>query len=94
MRWDGSESKFDSFKEELIGFYLQMGIGYLFDKDFQKDYLKMGVDCFLHHLDEVPSKLQLQKEIQALYGAIKVACGRRNPARSTFIKFNRTKDGI
>ena len=40
------------------------------------------------------SKLQLQKEIQALYGAIKVACGRRNPARSTFIKFNRTKDGI
>ena len=91
--WDGSIDLFEIFRNNVEGHYGQIGAGYLFDSDFQEEYLEKGVDCYIDFLNEVPSVSQIKKNAHALYGSILNACqsgvGRR------ILMENRSKqDGI
>jgi hypothetical protein len=51
--WDGTIDRFD------VGYYEQIGAGYLFYLDFQEASLAKGVDCYIDFLDDVPSASQI-----------------------------------
>jgi hypothetical protein len=53
--WDGTIDRFEVFRNDVEGYYGQIGAGYLFDSSFQEAYLERGVDCHDDFLDEVPS---------------------------------------
>jgi hypothetical protein len=55
VTWDRSIDRFEIFRNNLEGHYGQTGAGYLFDTDFQAEYLERGTDCFVDFLDEVPT---------------------------------------
>jgi hypothetical protein len=55
VTWDGSIDRFEVFRNNVEGNYGQSSAGYLFDPEFQAEYLDRGPDCFVDFLDEVPS---------------------------------------
>jgi hypothetical protein len=55
--WDGTIDRFEVFRKNVEGHNGQIGAGYLFDSNFQEDYLERDVDCYVDFLDEVPSAL-------------------------------------
>jgi hypothetical protein len=72
--WDGTIDRFEVFRKNVEGHYVQIGAGYLFDSSFQEAYLERGVDCYIDFLDEVPSASQIKKDAHALYGTLLSAC--------------------
>jgi hypothetical protein len=74
VTWDGSIDRFEVFRNNVEGHYGKSSAGYLFDPDFQTEYLESGPDCFVDFLDEVPSASQIRKNMRALYVALLSAC--------------------
>ena len=74
VTWDGSFDTFTACRNKVEGHYGQTGAGYLFDKAFQKCYLRYGVACIKEFQDDVHSTSQIKKDIHALFGALCCAC--------------------
>jgi hypothetical protein len=91
--WDGTIDRFEVFRNNVEGHHGQIGVGYLFDSNFQEAYLERGVDCYADFLDEVPSASQIKKDARALYGALLSAY--QSGVRCRILMENRDKqDGI
>jgi hypothetical protein len=45
--WDGTIDRFEVFRNNVEGYYGQIGAGYLFDSSFQEVYLERDVDCYV-----------------------------------------------
>jgi hypothetical protein len=76
VSWDGSIDRFEVFRNNIEGHYVQIGAGYLFHSSSQQAYLERGVDCYVDFLDEVPSASQIKKDARVLYGVVITACKR------------------
>ena len=93
ITWNGDLETYQEFKDSLIGHYIQSGAGYLFDKDFQKQYLELGLDCHLNFPEELSNSYQLKKEIQSLYGALKSSC-KKGIGSVVLLNHKDSQDGI
>jgi hypothetical protein len=81
------------FRNNVEGHYGQIGAGYLFDSSFQQAYLEKGVDCYIDFLDEIPSASQINKDAQALFGALLSAC-QSGVGRRILMENRNKQDGI
>jgi hypothetical protein len=72
--WDGIIDRFEVFRNNVEGHYVQIGACYLFDSSFQKAYSKRGVDCYVDFLDELSIASRIKKDSHTLYGALLSAC--------------------
>jgi hypothetical protein len=45
--WDGTIDRFEVLRNNVEGYYGQIGAGYLFDSSFQEAYLESSVDCYV-----------------------------------------------
>jgi hypothetical protein len=91
--WDGSIDRFELFRNSVEGHYEQIGVGYLFDSEFQTAYLEKGVDCYVDVKDEVPTASQIKKDARALYGALLSAC-QGGIGRRILMEYSNKQDGI
>jgi hypothetical protein len=73
---DGTIDSFLVFRNNVEGYYGQIGAGHLFDSSFQKAYLYLerAIGCYVDFLDEFPSFSQIKKVTRTLYGALLSAC--------------------
>ena len=85
--------KFASFQAKVEGFYSQVGAGYLFIKKFQDAYLKYGSKCWIYFMERVHSESQVQKDIEALYGALTTACT-VGVGQDICLQYKETMDGL
>ena len=93
ITWDGNLDTFSDLKDALIGHYMQVGAGYLFDSEFHEAYKTLGKDCYIHFPDDVTSLQQLKKDIQSLYGALKSSC-RRGVGAVILMNHETSRDGL
>jgi hypothetical protein len=91
--WDGTIGRFEVFRNNVEGYYVQIVAGYLFDSSFQEAYLERVVDCYVDFLDEVPSASQIKKDSRALYGALLSAC-QSGVGRRILMENRDKQDGI
>ena len=92
--WSGDIAKFREFKSQLIGHCRQNGMGYLFDKVFQDEYLKKGYYCDYSPVGGMPlPPLQIYKDVQFLYGALEQAF-RDKAGTKQLIEHADTFDGL
>ncbi len=73
VQWDGEISKFLPYKKQVIGHFIQIGAGYLFDTEFQELWKKHKDNCLLHYNTNTEPELniaQMKMDIKLLYGAL------------------------
>ena len=69
--WKGEHDTFVEYQNGVIGHFLQIGAGCMFDPDFQDLYLEHGIEA-VDHWDEHPfvTKAQFKQDLWALFGAL------------------------
>ena len=95
LQWDGNRSTFPIFENGLEGTMLQLGAGYLFEKDLMERYLNEGIsivntDVFWnkYHI----SVAQFQCDTVFLYGLLQSAT--KKSINSHILQHRHDKDGL
>ena len=98
IQWDGTTAGFHEYKMAIEGFYTKMYADYLFDKRFQKLYVKYGPTQTTDH-PLLPKYIkitlpQLEEAKVHLFGAIKLTTKKSNTVKKFIYRHSDERDGI
>ena len=98
LQWDGTTHGFQEYKIAIEGFYTQQYSDYLFDKRFQRLYVKHGAAHVIDHPD-LPKYIkitrpQLEEAKVHLFGAIKQTTKKSNTVKKFIYRHQDERDGI
>ena len=75
LKWDGGLATFKAFSKDLEGTLMKVGMKYMLKKDFQEEYLALGVEKMTEDIVEFYNKWgvtvnQFKEDLTSLYGAL------------------------
>ena len=91
--WDGQLSTFNRYKNELTGFYRQVGQGYMFDPEFQRIYKVWGDQAIDRYSKANITMTQFIKDKEALYGGVQSSIKAGHGLKQV-LKYEEEQDGL
>ena len=94
VQWRGEVSNFLDYKDEVIGHFMQVSAGYLFDQEFQDLWKEHKYDALKYSQEtEFITRSQLKVDIQSLYGALKSSLKNRAGTKH-LLHYEKEEDGL